>query len=99
MGSNDTKDSDESYARVESVARSIEERLLPGVGEDGKIDLEALKRSDADLHEVLHRFAVAKTWRDDPKISARDVAKLLEAQSKSTPLGAALEKLSHSLKK
>ena len=88
-----------SAARLETIAQSIEERLKPGVGKDGKIDLEALKQSDAELHEVLHRFALSKTWRDDPKISALDVAKLLEAQSASTPLGAALEKLAESLKK
>ena len=98
-GTDDTNASNESSARVQSVARLIEERLSPGVGEDGKIDREALKQSDAELHEVLHQYALSKTKRDDPKISAKDVAKLLEAQSTTTPLGAALEKLSKSMKK
>ena len=98
-GPSHTDNGDESAARVDSIAQSIKERLKPGVGEDGKIDLEALEQSDAELHEVLHRFALSKTWRDDPDLSALDVAKLLEAQSASTPLGAALEKLAESLKK
>ena len=92
------EEQDESTVRVETIAQSIEERLKPSVGEDGKIDLGALEGNDAALHEVLYRFALSKTWRDDPKISALDVAKLLEAQSKSTPLGAALERLSESIK-
>ncbi|MDP9572180.1 UNVERIFIED_ORG: hypothetical protein J2W66_002665 [Agrobacterium larrymoorei] len=93
------QDENDPAARVDVVANSIAERLQSSVGADGKLSLDAVKGNDAELYEVLHQFALSKTWRDDPTTSARDVAKLLEAQSKSTPLGAALETLSQSLKK
>ena len=86
-------------ARVEATAKSIEMRLQPGLNEKGKVDLGLLKQADPDLHNVLEQFALSKTWRDDPQITATDVAKLLEAQANTTPLGAALEKLSANLKR
>ena len=47
--------------------------------------------------QVLDAFAQSKTTRDDPKVTASDVAKLLEAQSRTTPLGIALARLRDSL--
>jgi hypothetical protein len=92
------KADNEVSARVEARAQSIQQRLKPGLNKAGKIDLDALKEADAELFEVLQQFARSKTWRDDPDYTSYDVAKLLEAQSKATPLGAALENLSKNLK-
>ena len=79
--------------RIDKVAEQIEARLEPGLV-DGRIDLRRLKEQDKDLHHLLDMYAASKTWRDDPMTTARDVAKLLEAQSKETPLGSALAKFS-----
>jgi hypothetical protein len=79
--------------RIDSMASSIENRLDGSLTNDGKIDLAQLERNDAELFEVLKTYMMSKTWRDDKSITARDVAKLIEAQSTTTPLGAALEKL------
>jgi hypothetical protein len=84
-------------SRIQRVSASIQDRLGESLTTDGKIDLQKLKENDAALHEVLHRFAESKTWRDDPRMAAVDVAKLLEAQSHSTPLGAALNQLKSAL--
>lgn len=83
--------------RIDKVSDAIRKRLDGALTPDGKIDLEALGKTDAELRDVLDHFAASKTWRDDPTASARDVAKLLEARSKATSLGDALEKLGQNL--
>lgn len=94
--SEDSVEPTEVSQRVESVAASVESRLGGSLTDDGRIDMERLKSNDEALFKVLDAYAVSKTWRDDPEISASDVAKLLEAQSRTTPLGAALESLRQS---
>jgi hypothetical protein len=84
--------------RIDRVSAHVENRLKTSLT-NGKIDLQKLKTQDPALHAVLDAFAESKTWRDDPEISAVDVAKLLEAQSNATRLGAALEKLKSTLQK
>ena len=83
--------------RIDKVSDAIRKRLDGSLTADGKIDLEALGKTDAELRDVLGNFAASKTWRDDPSATARDVAKLLEARSKETSLGNALEKLGQNL--
>ena len=85
--------------RIDKVADAIQKRLEGALTGEGKVDIEALGNTDAELRDVLDNFAASKTWRDDPVATARDVAKLLEARSKLTPLGDALEKLGQNLDK
>ena len=85
--------------RIEKVAGTIRKRLDGGLTASGKIDLDALKKVDPELHHVLDSFALSKTWRDDPTTTARDVAKLLEARVSTTPLGGALDKLAKNFDK
>lgn len=93
-------DKDDSVEkRIEKVSGAIQKRLETSLTPDGKVDLETLENTDAELRDVLDSYAASKTWRDDPHITAKDVAKLLEARSKDTPLGNALEKLGQSLGK
>lgn len=92
-------ENDSVETRIDKVSDVIRKRLNAGLTANGKVDLDALGETDAELRDVLDRFALSKTWRDDPKATARDVAKLLEARSKATPLGAALDKLSENLDK
>jgi len=82
--------------RVAAVSDEVESRLA-GSLTDGKIDMNQLRGDDEALSEVLDAFAQSKTTRDDPKVTASDVAKLLEAQSRTTPLGIALARLRDSL--
>lgn len=90
-------DKDPVEKRIDKVSNAIEGRLNNALNEEGKVDLSMLGTTDAELRDVLSSFSESKTWRDDPKATARDVAKLLEARSQRTPLGEALEKLSKSL--
>lgn len=86
----------EVEARIAATSNEIESRLGSSLT-DGKIDMAKLRTEDEALFQVLDAFAQSKTWRDDPRVSASDVAKLLEAQARTTPLGAALENLQRSL--
>lgn len=92
-------ENDPVETRIDKVTDMIRKRLDGALTAEGKIDLEALGKTDAELRDVLDSFAASKTWRDDPTTTARDVAKLLEARSKATPLGDALEKLGQNLDK
>lgn len=90
--------SNEVNKRIDIKSNEIKNRLSNAVDDKGKIDKDKLDKLDVDLARVLNEFALAKTWRDDPEQTAKDVAKLLEARS-NTPLGTALEELGKSLKK
>ena len=92
-------ENDSVETRIDKVSEVIRKRLDGSLTAEGKINLDALGKTDAELRAVLDGFAASKTWRDDPSVSARDVAKLLEAHSKVTPLGDALEKLGQNLEK
>ena len=84
-------------ARIDRVSAGIEARLDLSIV-DNRIDLEILRDQDSELHQLLAIMAESKTVRDDPKMTARDVAKLLEARSAQTPLGNALSEFAKSQK-
>ena len=91
------KNEKEIELRVDEATEVIEARLNVALTPQGKIDAEQLSEKDPNLFEALEQFALSKTWRDDPNLTARDIARLLEARSSSTLLGEAITKLSEEI--
>lgn len=83
--------------KIRDVRASIEAQLEASIAEDGTIDLIKLREDNKSLAEIFDVITLSKTWRDDPKAFAKDVARMISARDSSSVLGSALDKLESKL--
>lgn len=79
--------------QIKNLRENIEAQLQSNIADDGSIDLIKLRENDKPLAEIFDVITLSKTWRDDPKMFAKDVARMISARDSSSVLGSALEKL------
>lgn len=82
-----------SVNKIIELRESIEAQLESNLADDGTIDLLKLRENNQALAEIFDVITLSKTWRDDPRAFAKDVARMMSARDSSSILGSALEKL------
>lgn len=79
--------------KIAELRKNIEAQLKASIADDGTVDLLKLRENSKPLAEIFDIITLSKTWRDDPKTFAKDVARMISARDDSSDLSSALEKL------
>ncbi|VXC39853.1 hypothetical protein PSEUDO9AZ_10722 [Pseudomonas sp. 9AZ] len=79
--------------KIAELRKQIEAQLKSSIAEDGTVDLLKLRENNKPLAEVFDIITLSKTWRDDPKQFAKDVARMVSAREQDSDLSSALKKL------
>lgn len=82
-----------NVVKIAELRKSIEAQLKASIADDGTVDLLKLRENSKPLAEIFDIITLTKTWRDDPKTFAKDVARMISARDDSSVLSSALEKL------
>ncbi len=88
-----------SAKNIQSLQKEIEADLKKALNEEGVIDEIKLEETNKPLSEIFDIITLSKTWRDDPRAYAKEVARLISARQKGNDLSDALDKLDQALKK
>lgn len=87
----------QTVRKIKQLQGEIEKALEETLNEEGTIDILKLKESSESLSAIFDVILESKTWKDDPKDFAKEVARMLEAREKGNELSNALEKLEEAL--
>ncbi|WP_155931353.1 hypothetical protein [Pseudomonas aeruginosa] len=79
--------------KIGELREKIELQLQSSITEDGTVDLLKLRENNKPLAEIFDIITLSKTWRDDPRKFAKDVARMISARDSTSDLNFALEKL------
>lgn len=88
-----------SVKSIQLLQKEIEADLKKALNDEGVIDEIKLEETNKPLAEIFDLITMSKTWRDDPRAYAKEVARLISARQKGNDLSNALDKLDESLKR
>jgi hypothetical protein len=85
--------------QIAAVQKQVVEALKPSLTPAGKINYKTLKASGTPLAEVLDVVVRSKTSRDDPRNTAKDVARLVAARQSTSAFAKSIDALADMLSK
>lgn len=87
-----------TFQTINAVRKEVEAALKQTLNDEGTIDILQLREKNKPLAEIFDIITLSKTWRDDPKPFAKEVARLIAARDTTNDLAIALKNLEAKLK-